>query len=648
MFPSKSNLLLIPCLLASSIAWAQPPIHEKPATLRRIEHFDSDSIKYPGEGSWRWLSIPDSRLVLNPYTVAGNGEPPTKENLALHAGFFIGKSIRGDMQKNLVAVDLKPGEAISQTWWPYKLELSGVDRDTGMAVKATDFLADALTIVRVIEVTPANRKADRSALTIRGSIKGKLLSKEQNFLVSDNGEYFTATCLSNPKTKSAKSANLLGGLEVTGSTWKIVSPGIDPGGGTITAAIGFSLKAEGPEQAIQRARKALMEKPAAELLTDRKEAWDRLLSQVPHPVSFGVEGHGQVPADTHRLWYYGAWTFLLGQLMPPLPENNYPHYSIAEGKPSLWAEGDPNAPAQCSWTCFMAVGLLAPMMPDRAWDIYEGIMSGVDDAGVLRGECLPSRKAHGAWMLVNATGDQERLRRVYPAIKRYLIWREKNPRWIWGSGPGAHDIPDEKDSDFVASHLIDVDYAVRIASMLGLKDDVAFWREMTAREIANYRQWFFADGNNPKNFYFTEHRTHTFKDRTEQNASYILNGLAFRGLPDDIANSLRGFYLQLRTPGKPMLGIDFVKYGETSFIAYGLQDQGMRQEADEFVAQMLVDTMRPQADFAEELRLANGKPVSTGVRPSMFLALQMIDFTLIRNGVRIDQDSYSARIKKAN
>ena len=263
----------------------------------------------------------------------------------------------------------------------------------------------------------------------------------------------------------------------------------------------------------------------------------------------------------------------------------------------------------------------------------------------MQGECLPSRKAQGAWLLYSATGDKERLARVYPAIRRYLVWREQNPRWIWGSGKGRHDIADEKDSSFVVSHLIDVDYAMRIASVLGLEDEIAFWKEMTAREVAHYRQWFFHDDGDPENFYFTGSDTHVSKDRTGPKPCYILSGLAFKGMPEDLTARLKQYFLKTRDPRKPLLGYNFMKYGESSFIAYGLTDRGMQPDAGQFIDRYLRDTIRSGHDFGEVQELVNGEEKVRGVCPSLFLAVQTIDFTLMKNGVRIDQGAPSPLIQ---
>jgi len=618
-------------LFASGLLAAEPSsIQAKP-----VDRFDTDSIKASGVGTWSWLSVPESRLVLNPFTKVVEGVPPTAQCLSLHLGYFFGTSINAERLNNMISVGINPKTPVQRAWWPYKLEMSAIDKASGMKVTATDFLADENTVLRVMAFHSG--AATLPFLGISGEIHGKPSMTTPDVLVADNGNRFTATCLATVSSIDELPTALLPISTNSKARWNAKIPAMKSSNTVVLASIGFSTKMEGSEKAVERAKSALLGKPASKSLAERKLSWDQLLAKVPCPEKFGINASSGVTPETHRQWYYGAWTFLLSQLMAPLPENNYPYFSIAEGKPSLWAEGDPSAPAQCSWTCFMACGLLAGIMPDKAWNIYEGIMSRVTDEGVLLGECLPSRKAQGAWLVYRATGDRDRLLRVYPAIKRYLIWREKNPRWIWGTGKGKHDIPDEKDSSFVVSHLIDVDCAIRIASVLGLEKDIRFWREMTARELVNYRKWFFPEGSDPKNFYFTESGTHVFKDRTKQEPCYILSGLAFQGMPEDLTKRLTQYYLNIRKPDQPLLGFDLMKYGETSYIAYGLTDRGMHSEAKQFIERLLVYTIRPGGDFGETLEQRNGIVTGGGVTPSLFLALQTIDFTLMQNGVRIDQ-----------
>lgn len=607
-----------------------------PALLAKSsESIDSDSLKRTGVDAWCWLSIPESRIVLNPYTRVSNGVPPSASDLALDIGYFYGSKTKGTRLDNVLSARLGPDATYTRSFWPHKLEIEAADPGGAGTVRATDFLANTSTVVRIL--TASRREGGFSVTELSGEISGSVVAKSPEMLVIDHGDFWMVLACGVANSLDRSPASLLSGYAVDGDRWSLRLPKDLPASTAVISGVGFATREEGSQIAMKRASDAVLVVSPSAALAERKKDWDQMLSKVPHPTHFGVSALTSVSPELHRSWYYGAWAFLLQQIMPPLPENEYPYFSIAEGKPSLWAEGDPAAPAQCSWTCFMVMDLVGGIFPQIAWSTYEGIMSRVDDSGVLKGECLPSRKAQGAWLIFSRTGDKDRLARVYPAIKRYLIWREQNPRWIWGVDRGAHDIPDEKDSSFVVSHLIDMDYAMRIATVLGLSEDVSFWKSMTNTELENYRKWFFPKDSPPMNFYFTSSGSYTFKDRQKQEPCYILSGLAFREMPGDLVERLQKYYRGIHDASKPLTGFTFTKYGETSFMAYGLLERNMQPEAKEFISQILVDTMRPGGDFGEELRANGDKVITGGVQPSLFLALQTIDFTLLREGVRIDQ-----------
>lgn len=623
-----------PLGIFQSVAWL-PSLFLQAGMAIAAQSFDSNSLKRSGEDAWCWLSNPQSRIVLNPYTRVSNGAAPSPRDLALDLGYFHGSKHQGSRLDNLLSVRLGNEFKASRTWWPHKIEVSAQDASTGTIVRATDFLHDDSTIMRILSAEPTQPHFPVQELA--GEISGSVESNSPSTLVINQGGFWIAIATGLTDSLENPPKKLLEGYIVDGDRWRLSLPSQLPPKSNVITAVGISTAAEGKKLAIKRATDAILELPPTKSLESRKAYWDNLLSKVPHPSKFGVSGATTVSPENHKLWYYGAWTFILGQILPPLPENDYPYFSIAEGKPSLWAEGESGSPAQCSWTCFMVMGLIGDIFPEIAWSTYEGIMSRVNDSGILEGECLPSRKAQGAWLIFSETGDKERLAKVYPAIKRYLIWREKNPRWIWGVDRGAHDIPDEKDSSFVVSHLIDMEFAMRIATVLGITEDLNFWNEMTKRELENYRKWFFPKNSPPMNFYFTSSGSHTFKSRQTQEPCYILSGLAFREMPEDLVARLQEYYKSIHDPSKPLVGFTFTKYGETSFMAYGLLERKMMPEATEFITQILADTMRPGADFGEELRFSNGKVITGGVQPSLFLALQTVDFTLLLDGTRVDQ-----------
>ncbi|HPS56408.1 MAG TPA: hypothetical protein PLP05_12485, partial [Sedimentisphaerales bacterium] len=433
--------------------------------------------------------------------------------------------------------------------------------------------------------------------------------------------------------------------------WSLLVELADDGDKKIVTAAGFATKAEGRDKAIERAKGIFASAGPDVSLQSRKEKWDELLKKVPCPSEFGiknVESKG-VTAEEHRLFYYGAWAFTIMNVIPAMGENDYAYPQTPCGKPSLWNHGASKAKASAAWESFFAQQFLSFVMPEVAWDAFEGIMMQVDADGWLNGECLPSRKAQTAWMLYNNLPDEKRLARVYDPIKRYLFWREKNPRWIYGSYNNA----DEKSAHFVEQLLSDIDFAAKIAKTLGYEEDVKMWEQKHKDNIENYRKWFFFDdGRNPGGAYFINSKGYHSASPWSSSA-----GLHIRDLPADLKERIIKFYLSAHDASKPLLGSGYCKYGDSSFQSYGLLDAGMKKEAFELINTLLRDQIIA-GEFSEGyLNMAN-KPdwapggldesksvVPAGVMPSYFGVGQMIDFTLMNNGVRIEGGKATAIVK---
>jgi hypothetical protein len=412
---------------------------------------------------------------------------------------------------------------------------------------------------------------------------------------------------------------------VVGWQWRLEAP-LAPGGEEWVMAVGFATQAEGVEAARRRVVDALARGGFERRLEERKAEWDRLLASVPAPSRFGIDAVDSkgVTAEDHRRAYYAAWTFVIQNTLPPMPENGYPYPQTPTGKPSLWAEGASKARASAAWESFFGQQFLVWVDPETAWDAFTGIMSHVDETGWLDGECLPSRKAQTAWILYAHTGDRERLERVYPPISRYLRWREHNPRWIYKD----HDHPNQKDTNFVDSLLLDLDYAIRIAGELG--EDAGEWRAMKERVTARYVEWFFPEDREfPCQIYFA----HT-GERHAGHPSWVCSGLYLQGLPEEADAKLLGLFRSLYERNAELAGLDFCKYPIVSMIAYGLVERGLHEEAQGFVQSTLRDVIRVTR-FAENY---SRDPLrSWGVNDSLFGVGVTIDFTLMLNGMRIDR-----------
>lgn len=599
--------------------------------------FDSDRLAVSGPAERRWLSFPGSQLCLNP----SSGDfhvPATPANVALDVGGYVGTEVL--RLPNVVTVGLASGtdataipeQATAQhtTWYPYKLTLEAAYAE-GEKVSACDFFEDAQsTLVRVIQLQNAGGKS----LVLGGHVPGqiKLSWDGQNHALLATGSNYSYALVFARLEGDSWRPQVLGQPPTLGdNSWRLDLPQ-NTGQGCYGVSFGFAAGKAGGPAAVQRASKALA-RPVQPALANVKAAFDTFLRKVPLPTHWGLQ---MVPAlgvtpEQQRQEYYMAWTFINQSLIGSLPENPaYPYPQISLGKSALWSGGEHSSPATCGWESFLGIQWLSFVDPQTAWQAYEGIMSLVDDQGRLGGESLPSRKAQTAWVLYQQQPDQQRLAAVYPAIKRYLLWREQNPRWIFG----GNNAPDEKDIEFVVSWILDTGYAAQIADALGKPDDAAAWRSKIPPMIANMRQWFFSDPRELHQFYFTRSGKYSTEGRNEVRPVMILTALNVCPLPAGLGGRLLETFARIHQPAESGDGFNYLKYPDNNLVAYGLIEHGIT-EAQPFIEAVLRDCIRG-GEFAEVVEKGAHGPMTSGVKPSLFNAMNIIEFTWLLNEVRYD------------
>jgi hypothetical protein len=362
-------------------------------------------------------------------------------------------------------------------------------------------------------------------------------------------------------------------------------------------------------------------------LARRQREWEQRLARVPHPTSWkltAVDPMG-VTEPQLRQTYYKAWAFLFANVLPPMPENDFPWPQVACGKPSTWDEGHPRARASAQWESMIGMQLLALVDPETAWDAYEGMMSLVDEQGTMAGEGLPSRHAQTAWVLYDLTRDAERLRRVYPALRRMLLWKIADPRWIHHGATR----PGSKDAEFVVHALLDIGYAMRIADALGMVDEQRFWTDQRSALAENYRRWFWDQPGGVPWRIFDE----TTGKRTDRGGSWTLQGLA---LPPDVLHeperdSLLAQLRKLRRDSTPFLLPNLTKHATYMLTTRGLLRYGTPDEAVVMAEAAVRDVVRA-GEFAEWYEQGD-PPAPAGVTPSIFGAAMVIDGWLLRYGI---------------
>ena len=359
-----------------------------------------------------------------------------------------------------------------------------------------------------------------------------------------------------------------------------------------------------------------------------------MLASVPHPAQFdltsvpSLEVTGQQIAAT----YAAAWSFLYQSTVDARAITttfSYPQMCVA--KPALFNDGAPPAKAENSWDTVLALQAFSLWDAGFAWDCLEGLLGLVGSDGIMQGEALASRVAQTLWIVQQRAPNRSRLAALYPAVKRFLQWKQANPYWVydstqWTGGP-------QKDMEIVTSTVWDQGFAVMIADYIGLKADVAYWREQQQLQYKDIVLWFWdSKGAGPYQYYDVN-----TGQRGSGNLTWCLTALALSDLPNSQVSSLQDAFKATFRPEAPFGGLHYPKYPDISLLVYGLYDRGMVSEARQLIQCCLRDIVRA-GEFAEYYSTeAPGSPQPQGVFPSCFGATQFIEFSLLTDGLRYSQ-----------
>ncbi|MFR4589799.1 MAG: hypothetical protein ACLT5Z_05405 [Eisenbergiella sp.] len=251
-------------------------------------------------------------------------------------------------------------------------------------------------------------------------------------------------------------------------------------------------------------------------------------------------------------------------------------------------------------------------------------------------------------------GNVFRRKKLYLHLYDYLLWRADNPRWIHG----ANDFPNEKDISFVTQWYSDVHYAIKIAEIIEKEEDIAVYREKMSEMAENSRKWFF-DEYDPERPDSLENRINAFcfigEDGTLEHSwpgsshdaqsrdalTYVYEALTV-DFPKDLTDKLVHSYLAY-TAGKedePLLGFESYKYGDGCYTAYGLLEREkqypeLKRKWTEYIDAVLCNAIK-NTEFGEVIRVYEDTTMIEGVNPSSFSASAIIDYTYMKNGLRLD------------
>lgn len=602
-----------------------------------ISALRSADLKETGKNQRRDLSLPLSRIVINFYDFKSNltaAEYSNRATLPLNLAYLsTDKNIKGKdsmtrfcrsvtdlltVQKSKEIQKIINGSLIGQAisfeteWTPHALPF--IAEYTGeIKVNGFDYLYDENTVVRKL-----NFSKNSSGFSFSGSYRGKISFIDDKIIVNDSNIRY---CI--------MFSCLVKNFVFTDNNWGVIIDEKTPNK-SVVISIAFADRGESVEQLVSRAEKPIIDHDVDRQLSKREKYWDNFLAKVPHPVNFEfskVNSNGVTPEELKQA-YYKAWIFTAQNVLPEDKEI-YPYPQICTGKPSLWDEGEKRAPFSAAWESFIGIQLYSYIDPELSWKAFKGLLSLVDEDGMLGGESLPSRKAQTAMILYSQTDDKVSLEEVYPALKRYLNWRMRITHWVYGE---LYPSGNFKDADFAFSALVDMEYMGEIAKILGKDEDVIEWRKKHNEFSKKCLEWFWETPfSKPDQYYNTE-----TKERNKGNTIWVTTGFHVNNLLyGDYEQSMIDLIRKEYNPESKFAGLNHPKYPDISYTVYGLLEHGLDDRALGILEANLRDIVKANSFFAEDYIGDNYQPA--GVRPSLFGSSTLIDFTWLLNGYRYDR-----------
>jgi len=594
--------------------------------------FDSDSIALEETHKPLWHSYPGSDVVANP---AGRGEDlPNDLDMRLvvlsrQQGQVIEKNCR-------VLISFGGGapsqaSSVSSVWYPYQIRYEANYPVAGASLAGYDFSADKHTLLRVLNLTGP----DGASLVLKGTAAGQLSGDTDGRTLLVTGDRFKyAMKIMRLKGDELQPVELTEKPAIEGANWSITVPA-----GEGKVVIGFSYADHSSDVLLARERLlGCLSAPVSKRLAASKAMWDGLLRKVPCPENYEITytDSKKVTKEMVRRYYYAAWAFLFSNIIDAKDDTSCPYRFVGAGKPSSYGECGPVLYNFSNWESFYASQMLALVDPDLAWQTLKAYADTIREDGSGPYEPLPAQKARSVWLTYKRSGGriaQSELKAIYQPIKKYLIWNETHLAWR----PEGND---EKDISFASQWMTDVDYAIRICKEVGEAADIPMWESKQETMRGNIREWFFAEPNKIYNTWFTKKKTHYHAYRNDDVKNYIAQLLS-ANIPKDLHQRLVDYYLKTHDPNAPLCGMTgsnakgkpiaaFSKYGDVIHVVYALFKDGYKKQALELVDSLVRPTVT--AGCFHEIQYGNGEGPN-GVGPSTFTAMQLIDFTLLKNGV---------------
>ncbi len=604
--------------------------------------FDADSISASGPNHWQWLSFPGGRLVLNPSPVdCSHIPPPLAKDIPLNLGGWVGTKTIKLLSISHVLVSTSasisaPATSLSTTWFPYRFTFDA-DYPNNIQLHGQDFFVDEeSSLIRDLAFTSSGDATVELGGVYESTEQANWIPAD-GMLVVSSPDYVYAMKFARIVNGHAMPLQADAAIQPNGYALRVK---LEPGASEIAIGFGFATRSEGETTAIVRARRCF-DQTISNSLAHSRARIESDLRRVPAPQKWGIEaggGSGGITAAQHRRAYYAAWAFVIQDVVHKLPESSFAYDQLMTGKPSLWNEGDPRAPGTAQWDSVLGYQWLCYVDCKAAWSAFSGLMSLVEPNGAISGESLPSRKAQTAWILYSRTHDRAQLRRIYPALRKNLLWEEENSRWIYGDYNITDEIAhkNEKDFEFTSSWIYDAGFANLICNELGNSSDAQMWRGKQAKMAGKSKTWFFWDPSEiHQNFPFANDKGNSEADQGKLIKEITQAIAVIQQFSPDIRERLINYFNQGFRPNQNGLGFegDF-RYPNMDLTAYGLIDIKRTDQAVSLITGVLREGIRA-GTFAEADN-PDTTPIAQGVEESLFSPLNIIEFTWLLNGCRYD------------
>ncbi len=575
-----------------------------------------------------------------------------EQNLTFYI-FSIGKGESTTISNlRIVAINeqLEGADSFSTSWTPHNLPFEAEYSD-GSTLEGTDFMYDVNTVVRMVDYSNISPSNGQYYLT--GKYPGSASWDAVNHVLtitSSAYQYAIKTNTTQPsvsfyanETDMLTNRNRLETASSNGGTWSIAFNANDLPNHQLIASVAFATSSESSEL-LNRVNAPFTAK-LENKLNEREQFWDDYLLKVPRPERFDIQmiKRRGITSEAVKHEYYVAWVFTAQNVLPTDESVQFSYPQMATGKPSMWDEGAPEAPFSASWESFLGIQIYAYIDPDAAWEMLLGLMSLVDEEGLLGGESLPSRKAQTAAILFELTGDKDRLELVYPGLARYMDWRIANPRWIMGS----INNPNQKDAEFVVSALLDIKYMEKIAKCLEKTTEAQQWEDKYDALFEDYLSWYWVK---PTSIPYQNYYADTGARAGGSGLIAVTTGLYLENLEGPYLTSMMRLFDSVYKPNKLFAGVGS-KQPDYDLTTYGLIHKGYYDRAITMVESAMRDVSLIANSLGMFSELYSSKEyLPVGVRPSLFGTVQIIQNVLLRNGftydkgaphsVRLFEDSY--------